>query len=82
MVFNILYFPFNVIFVSIKIVLAVLITIFWVWIIVDCIKRKFKNNTEKVIWIIVIILLSWVGALIYYFSIKISNPKGISKKSK
>ena len=66
MVFNILYFPFTLIFASIKIVIAVLITIFWIWMIIDCIKRKFKSDTEKIIWIFVIVLLSWVGALIYY----------------
>jgi hypothetical protein len=38
--------------------------------IVDCAKRKFKSENEKIIWIIVIALASWIGALIYYFAIK------------
>ncbi len=64
---------------SIKIVLAVIVTIFWIWMIVDCIKRNFKNQAEKIIWGIIIILLTWIGALVYYFVIRISNPQGISR---
>jgi uncharacterized BrkB/YihY/UPF0761 family membrane protein len=42
----------------------------WIWMIVDCAKRKFKEDSEKVIWILVIVLLSYLGAIIYYFVVK------------
>lgn len=53
--------------------LFVLAFIFWIFMIVDCAKRKFKNETDKVVWILVIVLLSWLGALIYYFVVKREN---------
>jgi len=37
---------------------------------VDCAKRKFKEDTEKVIWILVLIFTHIIGALIYYIVVK------------
>ena len=79
---DIIFFPFMVVFMLIIATIALLVTAFWIWMIVDCVQRKFKNDTEKIVWVLVVILASWLGALIYYFSIRISNPKGISKKGK
>ena len=44
--------------------------VFWILMLVDCIKRKFKDDTEKIIWILVIIFTGIIGALIYYFIVK------------
>lgn len=38
--------------------------------IIDCAQRKFKSDSEKVVWILVIVLLGWLGAIIYYFVVK------------
>ncbi|MDO8460715.1 MAG: PLDc N-terminal domain-containing protein [Nanoarchaeota archaeon] len=70
--------PFLIIFILIIAIIIILAIIFWIWMIVDCAQRKFKNETEKIVWIIVITLASWIGSLIYYFVIKVANPKGIS----
>lgn len=43
--------------------------IFWVVMLIDLIKRTFKNENEKLVWVIVIVVAGWVGALIYYFMI-------------
>ena len=40
---------------------------FWIWMIIDCAKRNFRNDAEKIVWIIVIALATWVGALVYFF---------------
>lgn len=58
---------------------AIFAFVFWIWMIVDCARRNFKNDTEKIIWIIVIVLGQLVGALVYYLVINIFNPKGVSK---
>lgn len=55
---------------------------FWIWMIVDCVKRHFKNESEKIIWILVVVLLQLLGALIYFFVVRIFNPKGISSKTR
>ncbi len=59
--------------------MGVLLFAFWVWMIIDCAQRDFKDDTEKIVWILVIVLASFIGALIYYLVIKLSNPRGISK---
>ena len=51
---------------------------FWVWMIFDCVKRRFMRENEKLAWMLVIILGSWIGAMIYYFAVRIYNPGGIS----
>ncbi len=71
-----------ILLVILVIVLMILLFIFWIWMIVDCTKRKFKNETEKIVWILVIVLAHFIGAIIYYFVVKIGNSKGIMKSKR
>ena len=57
------------------VVIGALLFAFWIWMIIDCAKRKFRNETDKVVWILVIVLLSVLGAAIYYFAVKINDKK-------
>lgn len=77
---SLIWWPFALAFGGIMILVGLLLLAFWIWMIVDCAKRKFKNETEKIIWIIVIVLAQWVGALVYFITIRTYNPKGLSKK--
>lgn len=48
--------------------------VLWILMLVDVIQRKEedfpnKSNNEKVIWLVIVILTSWVGAVVYYFSV-------------
>lgn len=47
--------------------------IFWIMMLVDALKRPFKNEIEKLIWVLVIIFLHIAGAAIYYFMVKREN---------
>ena len=76
---DIIFWPFAIAFGSATILVAALLLAFWIWMIVDCAKRKFKNDVEKIVWIIVIVLGHWVGSLIYFIAIKLYNPKGLYK---
>jgi len=68
-----------VVLIFLLILLLVLAIIaFWIWMIIDCAKRKFKNKNEMIIWLLVIVLSHVLGALIYYIVIKLYNPKGIT----
>ena len=40
--------------------------VFWVWMLVDCLKNEDAEGNDKLIWILVIILTNWIGALIYF----------------
>ncbi|MEM7821815.1 MAG: PLDc N-terminal domain-containing protein [Candidatus Aenigmatarchaeota archaeon] len=44
--------------------------IFWIWMLVDCIKRNFENKTQ---WIIILVFTSIIGAILYYFFVKRKN---------
>lgn len=77
---DLLLWPFNAAFTSATIVLGILILAFWIWMIIDCAKRKFKSDAEKIIWIALVVIFHWIGALIYLLVIKTSNPRGLSKK--
>ena len=47
-------------------VLAVLAFIFWIMMLIDCIKNPRLSSNEKIIWVLVIIFLYALGGLIYY----------------
>lgn len=40
---------------------------FWIWMLVDCATKEPSQGNDKIIWILVIILTNWIGALIYFF---------------
>lgn len=45
---------------------------FWIWMLVDVIKRDFPDKT---LWIVLIIILGFIGALLYFFIIRITLRK-------
>ncbi len=60
---------------AVLIIAAAVLFVFWLWMLIDCLKRpddKFAvgGSNAKLIWILVIIFTGLIGALIYYFLIK------------
>ena len=49
--------------------------LFWLFMLIDCLKRDFRKDGDKIAWVIVIIFLQVFGALIYYFVVKVKNKK-------
>ena len=74
------FWPFAAAGAFVMMLIGVAAFAFWIWMIIDCIQRKFKNQSEKIVWIIVLILAGWIGALVYLFAIRVSNSHGIAKK--
>lgn len=62
-VFEILQVSFGVAFL----VLMLLGTAFWIWMLVDCATKVPSQGNEKLIWVLIIVLTHWIGAAIYYF---------------
>ncbi len=52
---------------------ALIAMIFWIWMIVDCARNSRLQGSAKVVWLLVIILTNWVGALIYFFARRMRN---------
>jgi hypothetical protein len=55
------------------IAIVVFSIIFWIMMLVDSIKHKYKYKDDKIIWVLVIALLGIIGAIVYYFVVKIEN---------
>ena len=53
---------------------GLLLFVFWIWMLIDCLQRDFGDGSEKLIWVLVLVFLNFVGALIYYF---IGRGKGV-----
>ena len=73
MAFIAVFLVFTMIFAIIG--LFVFLFIFWIYMIIDVAKRDFKEDSERVVWILVLVFLSWLGALIYYFAVKNEKKK-------
>jgi len=51
-------------------------TILWIWMIVDCATKEPVEGNERLIWILIIVLTHWIGALIYLL---VRRPKRIQE---
>lgn len=40
--------------------------IFWAWMLIDCLTKEPSEGNDKLIWVLVIIFASGIGAVIYY----------------
>jgi len=47
--------------------------IFWLWMLIHAITNNGLPGAEKVVWVLVIIFLPFIGSIIYFF---IGRPKG------
>jgi len=47
---------------------------FWLWMLIDVITKCPSEENKKLIWILVVIFASILGAIIYYFVQRPKNP--------
>jgi hypothetical protein len=55
---------FGILFLLFLIPLALLSTVFWIWMLISAIQNKGLNDTERICWVLVIVFLHFIGALI------------------
>jgi hypothetical protein len=48
-------------------IIALLVLIFWIWMLIDAIQNKGLTDGEKIGWVLAIVFLHIIGALLYYF---------------
>ncbi len=77
---NIFWFPFMAVGFGIMFIVGILAFLFWLWMIVDCAKRSLQNDVEKIVWLVIIVLGSWIGALVYFIVIRSINHNGLFSK--
>ena len=57
------------IFSCVIFVICMLLILFWIWMITDVVRRNL-STPNKILWLLIVIFLSWFGALIYYFVVR------------
>ncbi len=40
--------------------------ILWVWALIDCVTGTFSNSDSKLIWVVVIIFVPFLGSILYF----------------
>jgi hypothetical protein len=55
--------------------IILVILIFWFWMLADCIHKKFKHKRSMIEWFIIIIFVPILGAVLYYFLVKVKHDK-------
>ena len=51
-------------------------TAFWIWALIDCATKEPNEEPPKILWILLIVLLHFVGALLY---VLIRRPDRVRK---
>lgn len=61
----------------IGILLALVTSIFWIWMIIHCVTNASLDGTQKIVWLLVILFLHFLGALIYFIVGRGSQRAGV-----
>ncbi len=51
-------------------VLGIASFVFWIAMLIDCLKKKFSKDNDKIVWVLVLVFAGIIGAVIYYFVAK------------
>ena len=54
------------------VLISVALFVLWIWMLIHAITNQGLRDTEKVLWVILIILLPFLGPILYFF---IGRPK-------
>ncbi len=46
--------------------LALLLTVFWIWMLVDAVQNKGLTDGEKTGWVLAIVFFHFIGSLLYF----------------
>jgi hypothetical protein len=55
------------------------LTAFWIWMIIEAATKEPAEEPNKIVWVLIVVLLHWVGAAIYFF---VRRPERIRKYGK
>ena len=75
--FGILLFPLWII--ALVLLIAVFLIILWIGAIINCLNSSLKP-AEKVLWLVVLLLFSIIGALLYFIFAKSGSAKLVKEK--
>lgn len=67
---------FELLFFLPMLLLGLLGTVFWVWMLIDCALHEPSEGNDKLVWILVILFAHFIGALIYFLVRRPSRLRG------
>jgi len=47
--------------------IAISCFLFWIWMLVDCAMNEPSEGNDKIVWIVIMVFVHFIGALLYYF---------------
>jgi hypothetical protein len=53
--------------IALGVTAGVSLLVFWVWMLFDCLTRESREGSERLVWLLAIILTKFLGAGLYYF---------------
>lgn len=53
---------------TVCLVIGVALSIFWIFELIDIVRRRFENDLIKVVWLVVVCCSHFVGAILYHFA--------------
>ena len=51
-------------------VLALAAFAFWLWMLIDCLLNPTFFESDKIVWVLILLALNLLGAIIYFFAVK------------
>ena len=61
-----IFFPVQILLFLLFAGIAIGSTIFWIWMLIDCVMNEPSQGNDKLIWVIIIVFAQLLGALIYF----------------
>lgn len=58
-------------------IIALLTSIFWIWMLIDCATNANLDGTQKLMWVLVILFLHFLGGILYFAIARGSRPKAV-----
>ena len=49
------------------VLVGLIFLVLWIWALIDILKSDFKDNINKIIWLLVVFVLNFLGVVLYYF---------------
>ena len=60
-----------IVFIVAIFILTIGLLLLWVFMLIDAVKRKnWKDDNERIVWLLIVALLGGLGAVVYYFAVR------------
>jgi len=66
--FALLFGGLEILFLLCLLPLGLLSLAFWIWMLIDAAQNRGLDQNERIVWVIVVALLHFLGAVIYFFA--------------